>query len=106
MNDEFEAFLERIRQKNHPEYGMLSWNGQKRQVTVTVQFDGNGSDDDAVIRARALRYLESLTPGERAIVELDVSFREGKPVKAILRAGTGDLPSERLRELAQRAGLE
>jgi hypothetical protein len=106
MNDEFDVLLERIRQKNHPEFGMLSWSGQKRQVTVTIQFDGNGCDDDAVIRARALRYLESLTPEERAIIDLDVSFREGKPVKVVLRAGTGDLPAERLRELAQRAGLE
>jgi hypothetical protein len=106
MNDEFEKFLDRLRNKNHPQYGTISWNGRTREITVTIQFDGNGVEDDATIRQRALRYLESLTREEREIINLDVSLREGKPVKAILRAGTGDLSIERLRELAARAGLE
>jgi hypothetical protein len=106
MNDEFEALLARIRNKNHPQYGTISWNGQTREITVTIQFDGNGVEDDATVRQRALRYLESLTKEEREIINLDINFRDFKPVKAILRAGTGDLPTERLRELAARAGLE
>jgi hypothetical protein len=106
MNDGFEALLTRIRDGNHPDYGTLSWDGQTRQVTVTIQFDGNGIEDKAMLRQRALRYLASLTAEERATIDMEITFREGKPVKAVLRGATGDLSPERLRELAQRAGLE
>lgn len=103
-NDAFEMLLERIRTGDHPDYGLISWDGTSRQVTVTVQFEGNGEPDE-VIRERAVRYLEGLTAEERAVAEVDVVFREKKPVRAILRAQTGELSAERLRELSRRAGL-
>jgi hypothetical protein len=105
--DEFEALLDRIRRGEHPAYGELSWNGQSRQVTVTVAFESNGCPEaDEVVRARALRYLESLTPEERAAAELDIVFRDRKPVRAVLRAGTGELSMERLKELQKTAGIQ
>jgi len=105
--DQFESLLERIRERHHPEYGMISWNGETREITVTVQFERNGyQEEDEVVRARALRYLEALTPEEREAAAVDVFFRDRKPVRAILKAGTGELSLERLQELKERAGLE
>jgi hypothetical protein len=103
--DEFEAFLARIRDGKHPEFGTLSWDGQRRQITVTVQFDANGVEDKARSRQQALRYLASLTQEERETIDMEITFREGRPVKAVLRGATGDLSPERLKELAERAGL-
>lgn len=103
----FETLLERIRRGNHPDYGMISWDGDTRQLTVTVQFERNDCpEEDAVVRARALRYLEALTAEERAVAEVEIVFRERKPVRAILKAGTGELSIERLAELQREAGLE
>jgi hypothetical protein len=103
--DEFEALLARIRDGKHPNYGTLSWDGQRRLITVTVQFDGNGVEDKAVLRQRALRYLASLTKEERETIDMEITFRDGLPVKAVFRGATGDLSPERLKELADRAGL-
>lgn len=103
--DEFEALLERIRQGNHPEYGALSWDGQRRQMEITVTFDSDGASEE-VVRRRALRYLESLSPEERALMTVEVVFREGSPRRATLRAQTGTLPGWRLDELRQKAGIK
>lgn len=105
--DEFETLLKRIRERDHPDYGMISWDGDTRRVTVTVQFERNGCpDEDVVVRARALQYLEALTAEERAVAEVDVVFRDKKPVRAILKAKTGELSVKRLKELQEGAGLE
>jgi hypothetical protein len=105
-NNGFEALLERIRNQAHPEYGAISWNGKTREITETVQFEGNGAETDEVIRARALRYLQELTEAERAVAEIDIVFREKRPVRAVVRAQTSELSPERLRELRTRAGLK
>jgi hypothetical protein len=107
MADEgFEAFLDRIRNQDHPDFGQLSWNGRTRQVTETVQFEANGCPEgDEVVRERALRYLQTLTEEERAAAELDVVFRERRPVRAVLRARTSELSPERLKEIRRQAGL-
>ncbi len=105
--DEFEILLDRIRTKAHPAYGTLAWDGRCRKVTETVAFEENGArEPDEVVRARALRFLEGLTPEERAIAEVDVTFRDGRPVRATLRAQTGTLSATRLKELRTHAGLE
>jgi hypothetical protein len=41
-----------------------------------------------------------------ALESLEVIFQEKKPVRAVLKAGTGDLPPDRLRALASQAGLK
>jgi hypothetical protein len=102
---EFEVLLERIRRREHPDYGVLAWDRQRRQISVTVQFERSVDENDQVVRTRALRYLEALTPEEQTAVDIEVSFRGGRPVKATLRTGTGELSADRLRELARRAGL-
>ncbi len=103
----FQALLDRIRHKNHPEFGSLSWNGQSRQITETVVFENNGvMEPDEVIRARALRYLEGLTPEEQAVAEVSIVFRGKTPVRAVLRAQTAELSPERLRDLRRQAGLD
>jgi hypothetical protein len=105
--DGFQALLERIRRKEHPEFGSLSWNGQSRQITETVIFETNGvPEPDEVIRDRALRYLEGLTPKEQAVAEVNVIFKGKTPVRAIMRAQTAELSPERLKELRQQAGLD
>lgn len=102
----FEALLERIRNQEHPAYGALSWDGRSREITETVQFEGNVGEADDVVRARALRYLEGLNEAERAAAEIDIVFREKRPVRAIVRAQTSELSPARLRELKERAGLK
>jgi hypothetical protein len=105
--DPFDVMLDRIRAKAHPEYGSLSWDGQCRKVTETVAFEETGAKEpDEVVRQRALRFLESLSPEERAIAEVEVTFRDGRPVRAMLRAGTGTLSAARLKELRKKVGLE
>lgn len=100
--NEFEALLERIRNREHPEYGTIAWDGERREVQVTVTFERGGVEEsDAAVRARALRYLESLTAEEKELVDVQVTFRAGRPVKAVLRAGTGELSAQRLREMAR-----
>jgi len=98
MADDYQALLDRIRNEEHPEYGTLSWDGQRRRVTITVKFAaGNGRGTP---RDRALRYLAGLTPEEWAVLEIDVVFQAGQPVMARLEADTGVLSSQRLRELS------
>lgn len=101
MSDEFEALLERIRSGNHPEYGTLAWDGENRKFSITVTFETGGDEPDDIVRRRALRYLEALSPEEREMVDIDVAFRGGRPVRATLRTGTGMLSTQRLRELSQ-----
>jgi uncharacterized protein YnzC (UPF0291/DUF896 family) len=107
QDDPFEALLNRIREQHHPEYGSLSLDKKGRQLTETVQFENNGDrKQDETVRQQALRYLEALTPKERAAMEsVEIVFREKKPVRAVLKAGTGDLSPERLKELKRQAGL-
>lgn len=101
--DDFERLLERIRNKEHPSYGTLTWDGQSRMITTTVQFEANGVvEPDEVVRQRALRYLEALSEDEREIVEVEVVFRAKKPVRAVLKAQTGQLSAARLRELQEK----
>ena len=99
FQDEFELLLARIREGRHPDYGTLVWNGEQRAFSITVVFECEDEADE-VVRERAVRYLESLTKEERRLVNIDVAFREGRPVRATLRTGTGILSSERLRELS------
>jgi hypothetical protein len=101
MNDEFEALLERIRQSDHPDYGVLAWDGQRRRFSITVTFERVQTEPDEVVRRRALRYLEALSPEERELLDIDVAFRDGKPVRATLHTDTGMLSTKRLRELSQ-----
>lgn len=104
MSDEFEQLLERIRQREHPEYGSITWDGHRRSFEVSVQFARSGvAEDEGVIRARALRYLGSLSKREREAARIDIQLRCGVPVRAVLRGNTGDLDPERLRELERRA---
>ena len=99
---QFERILERLANGDYPDYGSLYWDGEHRTVELTVLFDdGSGASDD-VVRRRALRYLESLTPEERAAVKLEVSFRDHRPVRAVVRAQSGQFSAARLRELARR----
>jgi hypothetical protein len=105
--DAFEILLDRIRAKAHPEFGSLSWDGQCRRVTETVAFEESGvKEPDDVVRQRALRFLEGLTPEERRAAEVEIVFREERPVRAILKAQTGALSAKRLQEMRARAGLE
>lgn len=105
-DDGFQALLERIRNRQHPAYGSLIWNGESRQIMETVLFEGNGvTESDEVVRARALRYLEGLTAEERAVANMEIIFRDEKPVRAVLKAQTGELSPDRLAELRKRAGL-
>lgn len=62
--------------------------------------------EDEVIKARALKYLEGLTPEEWAAAKVEVFSKEGKPVRAVIKAGTRELSPERLQELSIRAGLK
>ena len=103
--DQYAKLVERIRAGDHPAYGSLTWDGRSRTVEITVRFDdGNSSHTSAeVMRARAERYLASLTPEEQSVVNLQCEFRDGAPVKATLRGGTGLFSAARLRELAGRA---
>ncbi len=103
--DQYAKFVERIRTGDHPAYGSLTWDGRSRTVEITVRFDdSNGSHTSAeVMRARAERYLASLTPEEQSVVNLQCEFRDYAPVKATLRGGTGLFSAARLRELAGRA---
>lgn len=106
MDTGFEELLNKIRQDRLPAYGSVAWDGQERQVTTTVQFDGSGRESDEVIKARALKYLEGLTPEEWAAAKVEVFSKEGKPVRAVIKAGTRELSPERLQELSIRAGLK
>lgn len=96
--DDFEQLLERIRQQENPEYGSLEWDGHSRQATVNVKFEREG-DDDAVVRRRALSYLQGLTPEERANLNIEVVYRKNVPVRAVLRGKTSSLNPERLKGL-------
>jgi hypothetical protein len=104
--DGFQALLERIQKGEHPPFGSLSWNGKTREITETVQFESNGGMPDNDIKERALRYLEGLTEEERDVAEIDIIFREKRPVRAVIRAQTSELSPARLRELRQQAGLD
>jgi hypothetical protein len=97
--DEFEELLNRIRQSKHPAYGSLTWDGVSRQVTTTVQFENGQQEPDEVVRGRALRYLEQLTAEERSAVQVEVLLKEGRPVRAVIKASTDKLPVERLHEM-------
>lgn len=98
--DQFERLLERIRHKEHPEFGTLTWDRQTREFHITVTFERNG-EPDPMVRARALRYLESLSEEERDLVDIDIGFRQGTPVKATVHVDTGALTASRLRKLSQ-----
>jgi len=100
--DQYAKLLERIRTGDLPAYGKLSWDGRRRQVEITAQFDEGDGASDEVVRRRALRYLESLTPEERAVVDMEIEVRDGRPVRARLKAKTGAFSAQRLRELAGR----
>lgn len=107
--DGFQVLLEQIRakEKKLPRYGSVKWDGITRERTETYQFERNGLvEPDEVIRERALRFLEGLTPEERAVVEMEITFRDETPVRAIMKVQTGELSAERLKELRERAGLK
>lgn len=101
----FEGLLDRIRTGQHSSYGTLSWDGRSREITETVQFESGNHEADEVVRERALRYLSALTPEERARIELEVVFREKKPVRAVLKGKTAELSPDRLVELRRLAKL-
>lgn len=101
----FEELLRRIRDKEHPKYGVLSWDGIHRVITATECFEREPGEPDAVVRGRALRYLMSLTEQERAAVEVEVSFRNDVPVGLKMKARTNDLNPQRLEELKRAAGI-
>jgi hypothetical protein len=101
IEDGFDQLLDRIRAKEHPQYGSLSWDGESREVTVTVQFENGRQEDPEAVRARALRYLASLTPEERQSLQVDVQMRDGTPVRAVLKGRTNALSPERLRALSE-----
>jgi hypothetical protein len=103
---DFEELLNKIRQDRLPKYGQLDWDGATRTVTETVQFETSPQDSDDLVRSRALRYLEQLTPEERAQAKVEVITRDGRPVRAVLRGSTAALSPERLQEMRGRAGLK
>jgi hypothetical protein len=102
--DGFEAVLDLVRRAEHPDYGSIGYDGQKRVITTTVQFDlvTGRQEDPELIRQRAVRYLEGLTPEERQLLDVEVVFRAGAPVRAVLKGSTEDLPPARLVELSRK----
>lgn len=102
----FGELLDRIRAREHPDYGSISWDGQSRAFTITVQFERNGFvEEDDLVRERALKYLGGLTPEEQAAADIEVILKNGVPVRAVLKGHTSELDPARLRELERRIGL-
>lgn len=104
MSDDFEQLLRRIREREHPHHGAITWDGRQRTFEISVQFTRNGQAEDAeIIRLRALRYLGGLTETEREAAHIDIQLKDGIPVRAVLKGNTSDLNPERLKRLEQQA---
>ncbi|MCK6629367.1 MAG: hypothetical protein L6R45_29845 [Anaerolineae bacterium] len=102
MDEAFEALLEKIRQDRLPAYGSLRWDGQHRQVTETFRLQQPG-ESQAEAKSRLLRYLENLTPEERATVDIAIETKDATPYLLKVTGKTSELPPARLAELRRRA---
>lgn len=104
MDENWQAFLSALKNPK-PAYGSVTWDGQSKQISLTIQFARSGvQEDPEVIRERARRYFSLMAPEERAILEIEVHKRDGVPIWATIRPRSGAavrLNTTRLRQLGQ-----
>lgn len=99
-----EEFLERIQTGRHPLYGVLTWDGETQEMSIAVHFELNRGESAETVRERAWRYFKQLTPGEWLALEIELTLRDGKPVRAVLKPRSGGptrINTARLRELQE-----
>lgn len=99
----YEEFLERIRTGNHPPYGVLTWDGETQQVATAVHFELHKSEPPEVVNGRAWSFLRKLTPAEWLALEVEVTLRDRKAVRAVLkpRSSVVKVGTARLKELLE-----
>lgn len=98
----WDEFLDRIRAGNVPPYGLVHWDGETGQVTTSFHFELSRNEPASVVNARAWHFLRQLSPSERGAVEIEITLRDGKAVRAVFRSRGGviRLGTARLKELA------
>lgn len=99
----FEEFLERVRTGNHPAYGLLTWDGETGQVIMAIHFELNKSEPAEVVNARAWSFLRKLTPAEWLALEIEITLRDHKAVRAVLkpRSSVVKIGTARLKALVE-----
>jgi hypothetical protein len=99
----FKAFLDRLRLVRLPAYGTLHWDGQAGQVVTAVNFELHRQESVETVCGRAYRYFAQLSEAEATAVDIELTIRDGKPVRGVLKPRP-DAPAiigtARLRELA------
>lgn len=99
-SNSFEGFLERLRTGRLPQYGTLRWDGQCGEVVTAINFELDRSEPVATVCERAHRFFSQLSGAERRSMDIEITTRAGKPVRATLRpAANGIITTGRLREL-------
>lgn len=94
--------LERLRTGRLPAYGAIRWDGQVGQVTTSVNFEMDRSESVAVVCERAHRFFSQLTPAEWQDLDIEITTRAGKPVRATLRPRRNQVvTTNRLRQLEE-----
>lgn len=102
MDEAFEALLSKIRDDRLPAYGSLRWDGEHRQVTETFRLQQPG-EEKGEAKNRLLRYLENLTPAERATADIAIETKDEAPYLLKVTGKTSELSPTRLAELRRRA---
>jgi hypothetical protein len=99
-----EEFLERLQPGRLPLYGMLRWDGETEEVITSVNFELDHKESVVAVCARARGYFTQLTSAEWLALDIEVTTRSGKPVRATLKP-RHDSPvkvgTARLRQLEQ-----
>lgn len=99
-------FLKRLLHGRFPPFGILHWDGETQQISTAVHFELNQAESDETVRRRAYDFFSQLTPAEWLATEVEVTIRNRRPVRAILkpRGGVVRLGTGRLRQLMARVG--
>ena len=100
MSSNFKAFLERLRVGRLPLYGSLRWDGENGEVITAINFELDHKESAETVCRRAYEYFAQLTPEEQRVLDIDVTTRQGKPVRATLKPlVSGVITTGRLRQL-------
>jgi len=104
QREEFEDFLDRLQPGRLPLYGTLRWNGETQEVITSVNFELDHKESVVAVCARAREYFAQLTTAEWMALDIEVTTRSGKPVRATLKPrydSPAKVGTARLRQLEQ-----
>jgi hypothetical protein len=102
----YDAFMDALASGKHPPYGLMVWDGNSKLTSFTVRFQDKPDDAPDLVRRRAVKYFARLRPNEWALFRIEITLREGLPVRATITPREGaaqvvKLGTGRLQELAE-----